>query len=87
MVHVYTVDVATRNLTIQLDEELVRSAKVMAAEEGMSVSAMVAQELREKLAVRARRDRARQAALDSMAEAAESGRRAPRWTREELHDR
>lgn len=87
MVHVYTVDVATRNLTIQLDEELVRSAKVMAAEEGMSVSAMVAQELREKLAVRARRDRARQAALDSMAEAAGSGRRAPRWTREELHDR
>lgn len=80
-------DVATRNVTIQLDEDLIRDAKVLAAEKGMSLSAMVAQEIRERLAARARRERARQVAVQSMAEAAEAGRTAPRWTREELHER
>jgi len=81
------VGVGTRNLTIQLDEDLVREAKVLAAERGMSVSAMVAQELRDKLAARARRERARQVALESMGEAASSARRAPRWSREEIYER
>lgn len=80
-------DVATRNVTIQLDEDLVRAAKVLAAEKGMSLSAMMAQELRERLAARARRERARRVALESMAEAAGAGRSAPRWTREELYGR
>ena len=78
---------AARNVTIQLDEELIREAKVLAAEHGMSLSAMVAQDIRERLAARARRERARAAALESMDEAAASGRQAPRWTRDELHDR
>jgi len=81
------VGVSTRNLTIQLDEDLVREAKVLAAERGMSVSAMVAQELRDKLAARARRERARQVAMESMVEAASSARQAPSWSREELHER
>lgn len=80
-------DVATRNVTIQLDEDLVRDAKVLAAERGMSLSAMMAQEIRERLAARARREHARQVALESMAEAAEAGRKAPRWTRAELYER
>jgi hypothetical protein len=78
---------APRNLTIQLDEELIREAKVLAAEEGMSLSAMVAQDLRERLAVRERRREAMQAAFESMTQAAGSGRQMPRWTREELHER
>jgi plasmid stability protein len=79
--------VVVRNLTIQLDEELIRSAKVLAAEKGMSLSAMVAQDLREKLAARDRYQQAMSAALESMAEAAGSARTAPRWTRDDLHDR
>jgi Family of unknown function (DUF6364) len=77
----------TRNITIQLDEELIREARVLAAEQGTSVSAMVAQDLRTKLAARARRTRATQAAFESMDAAARSGRRAPEWTREEINDR
>ena len=78
---------ATRNLTIQLDEELVREARVLAAEQGTSVSAMVAQDLRTKLAARARRTSAMQAAFESMDAAARSGRGVPDWTREEINDR
>jgi Family of unknown function (DUF6364) len=77
---------AARNLTIQLDEALIRRAKALAAEQGLSLSAMVAHDLREKLASRARRERARQAAFESMAEAAASRRLAPAWSREELYD-
>jgi plasmid stability protein len=78
---------STRNLTIQLDEELIREARVLAAEQGTSVSAMVAQDLRTKLAARARRTSAMQAAFESMDAAARSGRSVPGWTREEINDR
>ena len=78
---------AARNLTIQLDEDLIREAKVLAAEQGISVSAMVSRDLREKLSARAWRVRARRAAVDSMAEAAASGRAAPQWRRDELYPR
>jgi hypothetical protein len=78
---------SVRNVTIQLDEELIRDAKVLAAERGMSLSGMVAYDLREKLSARARRERARHAAFEFMDQAAASHRRAPAWTREELYDR
>ena len=74
-------------MTIQLEEELIKDAKVLAAERGMSLSGMVAYDLREKLSARARRERARHAALASMEEAGATHRRAPAWTREELYDR
>ena len=74
-------------MTIQLDEELIKDAKVLAAERGMSLSGTVAYDLREKLSARARRERARHAALASMEEAGATHRRAPAWTREELYDR
>jgi hypothetical protein len=76
-----------RNVTIQLDEHLIRDAKVLAAEEGLSLSAMVAREIRAKLAIRARRERAMQIALESMTEAASSGRTVPEWSRDELYER
>ena len=78
---------AARNLTIQLDEDLIREAKVLAAEQGMSVSAMVSRDLREKLSARAWTERARHAAIESMTEAAASGRAGPQWRRDELYDR
>lgn len=78
---------AARNLTIQLDEELIRQARVLAAEQGTSLSALVAQDLRDKVAARARRTSAMQAAFESMDAAARSGRRTPGWTREEINER
>jgi hypothetical protein len=79
--------VVVRNLTIQLDEELIRAAKALAASKGMSLSALVAQDLREKIAAQSRYQRAMTVAMESMAEAAGSGRQAPVWTRDELYDR
>jgi hypothetical protein len=76
-----------RNVTIQLDEDLIRAAKALAATKGMSLSALVAQDLREKIAAQGRYQRAMDAALESMAEAAGSNRTAQAWTRDELHDR
>jgi Family of unknown function (DUF6364) len=76
-----------RNVTIQLDDDLIRAAKVLAAEEGISLSAMVARDIRVKLSGRARRERAMRIALESMAEAASSGRTIPAWSREEINER
>jgi len=78
---------AARNLTIQLDEDLIHAAKVLAAEAGMSLSALVAHDLREKIAARRRQAQAMQAAVQSMTEAGTSGRVMPRWNRAELYDR
>jgi hypothetical protein len=76
-----------RNVTIQLDEDLIREAKSLAAERGLSLSAMVALDIRERLRLRRRSARAREAALALMADAAASHRSAGQWSRDELHDR
>jgi plasmid stability protein len=75
------------NITIQLDDETIHSAKVLAAKKGTSVSALVAQMLREATVADARYRQAMDVAFASMAEAAHSGRRAPAWTRDEINDR
>jgi hypothetical protein len=74
-----------RNLTIQLDEATIRHAKIVAAHRGMSISALVAQQLNDLAEADERYERARQVALDAMAEAVDRG--APRWRREDLYDR
>ena len=73
-----------RNLTIQLDEDLIRRAKVLAAERGTSVSGLVAQQIAELIAARDRYVRARESALQMMSEATDRGGR--RWTREQLYE-
>lgn len=73
-----------RNLTIQLDDDLIRRAKVIAAERGTSVSGLVAQQITELIAARDRYVRARESALQMMSEATDRGGR--RWTREELYE-
>ena len=75
------------NLTVQLDDETIRSAKVLAARKGTSVSALVAQMLREATVADLRYQQAMDVAFASMAEAAHSGRHAPEWSREEIYDR
>lgn len=81
----YPVVVAKRNLTIQLDEATIRHAKVAAARRGMSLSGLVAQQLAELTEADDRYERARVVALAALNDAQDGG--APRWRREELHER
>jgi len=73
-----------RNLTIQLDEDVIRDAKVLAAERGTSVSGLVAQQIAELTASSERYRRAKESALQMMAGAADRGGR--KWTRDELYE-
>jgi Family of unknown function (DUF6364) len=81
----YPVVMAKRNLTIQLDEVIIRHAKVVAARRGLSLSALVAQQLTQLSEADERYERARAVALDALAAATGGG--APAWRREELYDR
>jgi hypothetical protein len=76
---------ARRNLTIQLDESVVRSAKVLAAKRGMSVSGLVATELADLVTADERYDRGWRQAQEELADARPRGGR--RWQRDELHAR
>lgn len=76
---------AKRNLTIQLDEGVIRRAKIMAAKRGTSVSGLVAHELEELVAQDARYEEARRQAEETMAGSAPRGGRT--WRRDDLHDR
>jgi predicted transcriptional regulator len=72
-----------RNLTIQLDADLIRQAKVIAAERGTSVSGLVTQQITELIEARDRYISARESALEMMSAATDRGGR--HWTREELY--
>ena len=73
---------AKRNLTVQLDEDTVRRARIVAAQRGTSVSQLVAHEL-ERLADESERyDEAWRRARQMMANARPRGGRS--WTRDEL---
>ena len=72
-----------RNLTIQLDDDLIRRAKVIAAERGTSVSGLVTQQITELIQARDRYIRARESALEMMATATDRGNR--HWARDELY--
>jgi hypothetical protein len=74
-----------RNLTVQLDDDVIRRAKVLAAKRGTSVSGLVAAELSRLVAEDERYEEAWRRARTAMGEAA--GRGGRRWGRDELHDR
>lgn len=74
---------AKTNLTLQLDEDVIRRARVAAAKRGTSVSALVARELAELAAQDDRYEQARERAMELLARAAPRGGR--RWTRDELY--
>ena len=84
MVHSYTGGVK-RNLTVQLDDDVIRRAKVLAAKRGTSVSGLVAAELDRLVAEDERYEEAWRRARAAMGEATARGGR--RWERDELHDR
>ncbi|MBA3877082.1 MAG: hypothetical protein C0498_09135 [Anaerolinea sp.] len=68
---------------MQLDEDVIRRAKVLAAKRGTSVSALVAQQLDELVAQDERYEATRLRAAELMANAKPHGGR--RWTRGELY--
>jgi len=76
--------VTKRNLTVQLDEEVVRRAKVLAARQGTSVSNMVAVQIERLVSDEERYEEARRRAQQALENAVHRGGR--RWRREELHE-
>ncbi len=74
------------NVTLKLDADLLREARVLAAEEGTSISAMLAD--RVEALVREYRgfDRARRRALGRLRRASSLGWQRPA-SRDELHER
>jgi hypothetical protein len=80
----YPVAMAKRNLTIQLDDTIIRHARLVAAHRGLSLSALVAQQITQLAEADERYERARAVALDALAGATGGG--APSWRREELYD-
>ncbi len=75
------------NVTLAVDDEVLKRARIRALEQGTSVNAVI----RDYLASYAGQD-SRRAALDRVAAAApesraSSGPEGRTWTREELHDR
>ena len=82
-----------RNVTVQLDEDVIAKIKILAAQRGTSISGLVAAEIVRISERNERYERARQAAVAQMAEVNEraaAGDRGPEiadrgWTREELY--
>jgi predicted transcriptional regulator len=73
------------NITLKLDKDLVRKVRVLAAEKGTSVSALLASKLEEELSRRAAYEKAKESALKFMKKGINLGGRP--LTREEMHER
>lgn len=74
------------NITLKLDATILREARVLAAEEGTSVSALLAARLEEIVRERKTYDRARKRALARLREGLDLQWTRPR-SRDELHER
>ncbi|MDQ7859355.1 MAG: hypothetical protein QN174_08755 [Armatimonadota bacterium] len=75
-----------RNVTLKLDAALLREARVLAAEEGRSLSALLADRLEMLIRERKAFERARRRALARLREGCDLQWTPPR-TRDELHER
>jgi len=74
------------NVTLKIDVDLLREARVLAAEEGRSVSALLAERLESLVRERKAFDRARRRALARLGKGLDLRWTPPR-SREELHER
>ena len=77
------------NLTISVDEEVLKRARIRALEENSSVNAVLARFLEEYARTKELR-RQRQEALSALlklADQCQAGRAGEHWTRDELHER
>jgi len=75
-----------RNVTLKLDGELLKEARVLAAEQGTSISRMLAEKLEQVVRERAGYDRARKRALARLRVGMDLGWTRP-GSRDELHER
>lgn len=74
------------NVTLKLDSSLLREIRILAAEEGTSISALLAARLQEIVSERKSYNRARRRALARLEEGWDLGWTRP-GSREELHER
>ena len=74
------------NITLKLDTDLLRRVKVLAAEDGTSISALLAARLEEMVRERKSYDRARKRALARLREDRDLHWSPPKF-RDELHER
>jgi len=74
------------NITLKLDSDLLREIRVLAAEEGTSISALLAARLEEIVRERKTYDRARRRALARLRDGLDLRWTPPR-SRDELHER
>jgi hypothetical protein len=74
------------NITLKLDAEVLREARILAAEEGSSVSGLLAAKLEELLRERKGYDRAGRRAVARLRDGLDLGW-SPAASRDELHER
>lgn len=74
------------NVTLKVDAALLREIRILAAEEGTSISALLATRLEQIVRERKTYDRARKRALARLREGLNLGWTPPR-SRDELHER
>ena len=74
------------NITLKLDAEVLREARILAAEEGSSISRLLAAKLEELVKERKGYDRARRRALARLREGLDLGWTPPA-SRDEVHER
>lgn len=74
------------NITLKLDTDILREARVLAAEEGLSVSALLAAKLDQLVRERNGYDGARRRAVARLRKGIDLGWTAPR-SRDEIHER
>jgi len=74
-----------QNLTVQMDRELIRKARILAAKRGTSVSGLVASELQRLVGDDEAYEAARRSALQLLEKGFHLG--GKRVSREELHER
>ena len=74
------------NLTITVNDELIRRARIRAAETGTSVNAVLREFMESWVGQSSHRERA-VASLLKRSSGSASGRAGRHWTRDELHER
>jgi hypothetical protein len=74
------------NITLKLDKALLREARVLAAEEGTSISALLAARLEQIVSERRTYERARKRAMARLRQGLDLQWTRPR-SRDELHER
>lgn len=74
------------NVTLKIESDLLREARILAAEQNTSISALLADQLEQAIQQRRGYDRARRRALARLRKASEL-RWTPPSSRDELHER